>query len=220
MRFEKLNENKIRITLTNQDLAKKNIDFHSFMADPIESQGLFFDMLDEAEEKIGFVTKDYRIRIEALQISSGDFVLIITRSLPQNEKSQDKKKIHIRRKRINNFKENEAIYCFSTFDDFCCFSNFINSNHIKFANIAKNISLYEYNNQYYLSFSNINLNYTDFKKVFSIITEFATYVSNADLFKRKLIENGKTIMKNNAIKIAIQYFSPKGPGHFGGTEIG
>ena len=36
MRFEKLNENKIRITLTNKDLEKKNIDFHSFMANPID----------------------------------------------------------------------------------------------------------------------------------------------------------------------------------------
>ena len=61
MRFEKLNEDKIRITLSHDDLVKKDIDFHSFMSNSIESQALFFDMLEEAEKEIGFVTKDYLI---------------------------------------------------------------------------------------------------------------------------------------------------------------
>lgn len=206
MRFEKLNENKIRITLTNQDLIKKNIDFHSFMANPIESQDLFFDMLDEAEKKIGFITKDYRIRIEAIQIAGGDFVLTITRSLPENDKFQEKRKIHIRRKKLN-INETQAIYCFNNFDDFCSFTDLLNTTDLKTNNIAKNISLYEYKNNYYLIFSNINLNYPNLKRLFSIITEFSTYVSNEELFTRKLIENGKIIMKNNAIKTSIQYFS-------------
>ena len=193
MRFEK-------------DLEKKNIDFHSFMANPLESQDLFFDMLDEAEEKIGFVTKDYQIRLEAIQVAGGDFILTVTRSLPENKKLQEKKKIHIRRKRINDFKNTNAVYCFNNFEDFCSFSNFINCSNITYTNIAKNVSLYEYKDKYYLSLSNINLTYPNLKSLFSSITEFATYTSNADVFKQKLLENGKIIMRNNAIKTAIQYF--------------
>lgn len=206
MRFEKLNENKIRITLTNKDLEKKNIDFHSFMANPIESQDLFFDMLDEAEEKMGFVTKDYQLRLEAIQIAGGDFILTITRSLPEKQRLQEKKKIHIRRKKLDDFNNTNAIYCFNSFDDFCAFSNFINCNNIAYTNIAKNLSLYEYNNSYYLCIFNIKSNYPNAKQLFSSITEFASYVSNSDLFKLKLNENGKLIMKNNALKTAIQYF--------------
>ena len=81
MKFEKLNENKIRITLNNQDLAEKHIDFQSFMSNSQESQNLFLDMLDEAEKKVGFITKDYKIRIEALAMSDGNFILTITRSV-------------------------------------------------------------------------------------------------------------------------------------------
>ena len=205
MRFEKLNENKIRITLTNQDLIKKNIDFHSFMANPIESQDLFLDMLDTAEKEMGFITKNYQIRIEALQISNGDFILIITRSLPEAKKYSEKKNLHIKRKN-NNFKNTDALYCFECFDDFCEFSSFLNKKYSNFLNIAKNISLYEYKNKFYLSFSNINLDYNDLKKFFSSITEFATYICHSDLIKRKLVENGTLIMKNNAIKTAIDYF--------------
>lgn len=206
MRFEKLNENKIRITLTNQDLIKKNIDFHSFMANPIESQDLFFDMLDTAEKEIGFITRNYQIRIEALQVSNGDFILIITRSLPETKKCLKRKKLHIKRKN-NNFKNTDALYCFSCFDDFCEFSLFLNNHHIKISNIAKNISLYEFNSKFYLSFSNINLASTDLNMVFSSITEFGSYISYSDLMKRKLVENGTLIMKNNAIMTVIKYFA-------------
>ena len=57
MKFEKLSENKIKITLTSQDLKDKNIDFHSFMSNPLEKQDLFLDILEEAEEEIGFEFK-------------------------------------------------------------------------------------------------------------------------------------------------------------------
>ncbi len=68
MQIEKITENKIRITLNIQDLQEKNIDLHSFMSNSIESQDLFYDMLDKAEKEIGFETKDYKLMIEALAI--------------------------------------------------------------------------------------------------------------------------------------------------------
>lgn len=45
MKFEKISENKIKITLTSQDLKDKNIDFHSFMSNTLEKQDLFWDIL-------------------------------------------------------------------------------------------------------------------------------------------------------------------------------
>ena len=73
MRIEKLTENKIRIILNLDDLKEKNIDFHSFMSNSIESQDLFLDMLDIAEEEIGFITKDYKLIIEAIATSDRQF---------------------------------------------------------------------------------------------------------------------------------------------------
>lgn len=48
MKFEKLGENKIRITLSIQDLEEKDINFHDFMSNSLETQDLFLDMLEEA----------------------------------------------------------------------------------------------------------------------------------------------------------------------------
>lgn len=86
MKFEKLNENKIRITLSTQDLIEKDIDFHSFMSNSIKSQDLFLDILEEAEKKVGFVTKDYKVRIEALAMNDGDFIFTVTRLVERNQR--------------------------------------------------------------------------------------------------------------------------------------
>lgn len=73
MQIEKITENKIRITLSIQDLQEKNIDLHTFMSNSIESQDLFYDMLDKAEKEIGFQTKDYKLMIEAIAIPNRKF---------------------------------------------------------------------------------------------------------------------------------------------------
>jgi len=57
------------------DLKEKNIDLHTFMSSPIESQDLFYDMLDKAEKEIGFKTKNYKLLIEALAIPERKFYI-------------------------------------------------------------------------------------------------------------------------------------------------
>lgn len=205
MRFEKLNEDKIRITLSNEDLIKKHIDFHSFMSNSIESQDLFYDMLEEAEREIGFITKDYLIRIEALAMAGGDFILTVTRSLPEKVKNNARKKIHIKRKHVK-LDSSHFIYCFNNFDDYCSFVEFFNKNNFNPENLADNILLYEYKNSYYLLIKGINLNYSNLKKLFSCITEFATFVNHSEIFASKLFESGKLTMKHNAIRLGIKHF--------------
>lgn len=73
MKIEKLNENKIRITLNMEDLKERDIDYHSFMSNSIESQGIFLDMLSTAEKEVGFYTDDCRIMIEALALKDRTF---------------------------------------------------------------------------------------------------------------------------------------------------
>ena len=86
MKIEKLNENKIKITLSIHDLEEKDINFHDFMSNPIETQDLFLLMLQEAEEKVGFKTKNCKVKIEALAMTEDNFVLTITKILPESYK--------------------------------------------------------------------------------------------------------------------------------------
>jgi len=75
LQIEKITENKIRIILNVQDLEEKNIDLHSFMSNSIESQDLFYDMLNKAEKEIGFETKNYKLVIETLAIPNRQFCI-------------------------------------------------------------------------------------------------------------------------------------------------
>lgn len=207
MKFEKLNENKIRITLNTQDLVDKNIDFHSFMSNSQESQNLFLDMLDEAEKKVGFVTKDYKLRIEALAMSDGNFVLTITRfgkNVDSIVKPSKSKNLRIKRKKLD-MNSSQLIYRFDTFEDFSNFSTCI-SKLDGFYSISKSMILYSYKNAYYLCFSNINTSHPSVKRLYTIISEFGTYIDDSELFARKLIECGKVVMKNNAIKNCVKFF--------------
>jgi len=201
LQIEKLNENKIRITLNLEDLKEKNIDLHSFMSSSIESQNLFYDMLDKAEREIGFKTKDYKLMIEALAIPEGNFILTVTRFLPDNE---EKKKLKDKRKNICP-EDSLSIYMFNTFDDYLEFCNYIQKylNSNTYTQLEKT-SLYQYNSKYYLCITNINLD--NFKTIHCSIIEFATYITNSSLFERKLIEYGKVIFKTNAINECIKVF--------------
>ena len=80
MKIEKLNENKVRITLNLEDLRDRNIDYQSFMARPIETQDIFFDMLDIAEQEVGFQINDSRFAIEVIALKDGRFIFTITKS--------------------------------------------------------------------------------------------------------------------------------------------
>ena len=203
MRFEKINENKIRITLNLEDLSKRNIDFHSFMTDSIESQDLFFYCLNKAEKEIGFVTKDYRLRIEAISIpSSGNFILIVTRTLPEKNKEYQKK-VHMKKNKINSF-QTQAVYCFSNFEDYISFIYFLKNNEPKLNNLADYVLLYKYKDKYFLVLNNINLLYPNLRKMLYCITEFACFIRNPSVYIGKLAEKGILIMKHNALKTSVK----------------
>lgn len=204
MKFEKLNDNKIKIILTIKDLEEKNIDFHSFMSNSIESQNLFIDMLKEAEKEIGFITNNYNIHIEAFATSDGMFIFTITRisviNLPK------KKKVVYTRKII---KENKKfiIYSFNSFDDYCNLCTFFKKQTSNFSTYLKNVSLILYNSTYYLVLYDTNMDELTARHFFSYMSEFATLCNTSELFVNKLLEHGKVIIPSNAFKIGMNYFS-------------
>ena len=202
MKIEKLNENKIRITLDLKDLAEKDIDFHTFMANPIESQNLFFDVLEQAEREVGFKIKDSKIMLEALAMSDGVFVLTVTRMEGEQAKigAPVRKKVKIKRKIKNIDISKCAIFEFMNFDDFLDFSNSLSTDAL--ATIKKCIGssrLYLYNEKYYLIVDNIANDQTLIKHFCASVLEFGRLVSNSNTYRSTIVEYGKAIIKKNAV---------------------
>ncbi len=206
MKMEKLNDDKIRITLNLDDLKENDIDFHSFMSNSIESQQLFLNMLDKAEKELGFITEDYRIMIEALAMSNGNFILTVTRFEPEKSKTLKGKKVSFKRK-SSYIDTTKAVYAFNSFDEFCDFCNFLSNHILQYINeFTDSISLYEYNKKYYLVLTNLKVNNNILKSFCACIAEFATFVNNPSLFESKLREYGQLIVGDCAIDVFIKHF--------------
>ncbi len=207
MKIEKLTENKIRIILSIEDLEKNNVDFKSILNNSAESQTLLLTMLNKAEKEVGFYTKDSKILIEAFGSSTGQLIFTITKFSPENAQTlSPKKKLSVKRK-IVSLDNKVAIYSFKNFDTFCDFCSSISINILKnLKDLCKSISLYLYNDTYYLIISNINTEFKYLKAFYSTVSEFSNFVSNSAQFEGKLLEHGEVVIKNNAIKKGIQLF--------------
>lgn len=207
MKFEKLNENKIRITLTIQDLAEKQIDFQVFMSNSIEAQDILLEMLEQAKNETGFDPEDSNLKVEALVMADTNFIFTITKMPPEEKSKIVKKKFTVKRKNITP-NSTQAAYCFSSFEDFCSFLTFLSDSKLfdYTKKIAKSITLYEYKEKYYLLMSNINVELVNKIKFYTCITEFARCITNPKVFSSKLKECGNLIMKNNALEIGFKHF--------------
>lgn len=204
MHIEKLNENKIRIFLNTDDLKAKNIDVHTLMSNSIESQDLFIDMLNLAEAQVGFKTNNYKLVIEALASSEGNFIFTITRIKPDASSGIKPK---VKRQSVTPNKL-LSIYKFSSFDNFCEFCKFINTSTLnKLINKLNNSKLISFNGQYYLILRNLKLGITDLKSFTYMISEFALCIKDEELQERKIQEYGKVIIPKNAINTCLKYFS-------------
>lgn len=203
MKIEKLTENKIRVVFKLEELSDKNMNLYDFMADNSKSKNFFVDILNRAEKEVGFFTKDCKLLIEAFSSLDDVFVFTITKYVVDNKK---RKLVKISKKQTA-LSLDSPIYCFSSFEEFCDLCSFLNKSKLPLTNIAKQISLYIYNDTYYLIFSKLNLTYKYLRTLLSYLSEFATVLKNSKGFDAKLFEHGKVLIRKNAFLTGIRYFS-------------
>jgi len=60
MKIEKINENKIKVTISIDDLLERNIDLDTLNYNTPAAQELFWDMMEQAEIQFGFDASDSR----------------------------------------------------------------------------------------------------------------------------------------------------------------
>lgn len=206
MRIEKLNENKIRIFLGLDDLRENNIDLHDFMSNSLESQDLFLDLLSKAEAEVGFKTRNYKLLIEALASTDGNFIFTITRTKPDSSQKLKENKPKVKRQTATPNKA-LSIYSFNSFDEFCELCKYIQTSNLsRLIDKLKNSSLVLYKGAYYLILSNLKLNVADLKSFSYTVSEFSSRIKNEELLERKLKEYGKVIIPKNAISTCLRYF--------------
>lgn len=167
MQIKKINNNKLKVILSSNDLTEKNIDIDSFLSNSIESQNLFFEILDLAEEKYDFNIENNKAIVETISLDNNLFILTITK---------------LKNDILDASCALAQIYCFDSIDDiFSCF--LFNKNDKK----LKDVDIYELNQRYYLILNEIS------PSLETSLSEFSSPIRNQPILKDVLIEYGKKI---------------------------
>ena len=182
MKIEKLTENKIRVLLNNEDIEDKNIDLHTLMTKALESQGLFLEMLNQAEEEVGFDTDGYKLLIEAYASSDNDFIFTITKYLEENVEPSNVRKKAVPRAILPKFSSKFVLFSFHSFDDFCGLCSYLNSSKVSVRGLAKSVCLYKIESTYYLAIKNLNTSKVDFKTLVALFSEFGDLIDSSSQY--------------------------------------
>lgn len=166
MQIKKINNNKLKVILSLADLDENNVDIDSFLSNSIESQNLFFEILDLAEEQYGFNIEDNKAVVEAISLDNNIFILTITKLKSDNIN--------------NNNLKNIVLFRFENVRDILDFLSFI---HLKNINI-QGCSLYQLNKNYYIILSKYN------KTLENILIEYSTPLKDSGTLKDILTEYG------------------------------
>ncbi len=79
MRIEKINEKQIRCTLSTDDLNSRHINISELAYGSEKARSLFREMLTKASKEFGFQAENTPLMIEAVPLSEGSVMLLITK---------------------------------------------------------------------------------------------------------------------------------------------
>lgn len=221
MKFEKLSDNKIKITLTLDELVARKIDIKAIEKDSSIARNLFLDLISETDLHEDFLSSDSQLFIEAASDNNNLFIVTITKvelipelkdyegltskkSFKINKKTNTNKKSSTSRlsKNTTNDKENilykvsSYIYEYETMDTIIDMCNTLKVND---SFVGKN-TLYKFENKYFLIFSKYSVKNKKFLKTFSILSEYSNAYYNLDIFDASIKERAEIIIKDKAIQ--------------------
>ena len=79
MRLERISENQIRITLTGEDLAQRQIRLGELVYGSEKTKSLFREMMKQARLRFGFDAENMPLMIEAIPLGDSSITLMITK---------------------------------------------------------------------------------------------------------------------------------------------
>jgi len=203
MKIEKVNNNKIKVTVTPDEMQQWGVDFESLAGNSPEARDLFWNLIKKAEFETGFVVDNSQLIVEAMPLKNDGIVLFVTR-IDEDYDSEKYGRIKIRRPRYRVKKhvlhdDNTVIlYSFNNFDDLCEFSK-------QWQHLGENSNLYSYGGLYYLALHFEN-QFFDHEFVENKLLEFAKKVDSPRISEAYLKEYGVSLSEGNALLTIANHF--------------
>ena len=202
MKVEKINNNKVKITLTFEELEKREINIKDIEKNTEIAKNLFVDLIEESNIDEEFEFEDSQLLIEATSDNNNLFIVTITKV----ENFPDLKKYSLLDKKVKssknlktkntNYKVESYIYSFNTINDILNLCETSKKENLFF---GKN-SLYKYNEKYFLIFANSSVKNQKFLKTFVFLSEFCDNYYSYNMLSSALKEKSQIIIENKALQ--------------------
>lgn len=189
MRSKICSDKRLKIVVTPDDLKPYGLNFNSIDCHDQTTQDSLKQIINSAIEQTNFNINAKTLFLELIPSSDGGGVLYLTQS----------EQFRACMTGLNNTEATEYIFCFDSFD------NLIDA--IKASQNLLSVKcvadcLYEHKGSYYLRCELIGCA----NDLYLLFKQYDAYIPKSD-FAPILLEHGKCLIKENAGKTILQYFS-------------
>jgi adapter protein MecA 1/2 len=203
LKVEKINENKVRITLSIDELAQRDISLNDLEKDTVKAKKLFLELIEESNLESSFIFEHAQLFVEAATDSNDFFTVTITKIddfpdltkynlLDEGFSKKNEKKSST--KLMSPINSN--IFSFESLDNILDMCDILKGTK---SFLGKN-SLYKLDSKYFLIFSKYSIKNTKFLKTYSIINEFCLNNYESELYEISLKEKSQLIISNKALQ--------------------
>lgn len=192
MRLERLNYNKIKIFLTQDDLLDRGLTKEDLWKDSLKVHQLFHEMMNEASEELGFNVHG-PIAVEVYSLQAQGMVIIVTKH--NDEEIDEEYSDDYIEMQVKVDENNDILYEFADFEDVIALSKALKRFCINGG------TLYFYDKRYYLlldEWQPISLDH--------LIAILAEYGISTPITAYRLNEYGQVLMKGDALEQLEKYF--------------
>ncbi len=189
MILDKIDEKRLLIALSNEDMDLLDITFKQLDWKNDYSREVIKNLLTRAKHEIGFSSDNSKLLIEAIPQTNGCFVLV---TLLSNKQKRARKVYRIKNNKkpfIFHFKEAESLF------------GAIERIYDKLSFLSDS-AIIEADESYYAI---LYLNGSISSKLQAIISEYGDLVSKSTLFAARLFEKGNIIFKEKAVEKIGKY---------------
>ncbi len=204
MRIERLDENKIKITVCGADIKMWNVDLKNFTENTAEAQDMFWFALKQAEQDVNFTVGQAQLLVETMPDDEG-FVMFISRIESEAALSdaliragKQAKQTEFKARRRSRLSTLLRIFKFRDFEDVCT-----GVAEIRELYMGKS-RLFKYNGEFYLEL--IPLDSFGFFEMENILSEFAEKSKHPLTLQGVLNEYGKVMISTDAVAVIANNF--------------
>ena len=187
MELKLVNENKLKIILTNEDMVQLDINPEEMDYDNTGTKRIFWDILDKAKHQIGFDAGAEKLFVQVYPDKNGGCLMYVTKDAQKNNPYIYEKKY--KSKLYTGVKKKRVLYMFEDSEILleACYQ-------LNLTGYKGKSDIFTDETKYYL--------YIDYNKETSVelLSEYGILINNP-LFEFYLYEHAQKIISSEAVKI-------------------